>query len=113
MIHNKTYFKRLPATFGAQAYNLANFHEHGVFTDASPIGIGNVAIRTILPSIFTSLQRIANQSDPLKLAVNQISYKPFISLFNVTGATAFNPDVSGIVNYAAAVALEVRLGSRL
>ena len=66
-----------------------------------------VAIRTILPSIFTSLTRIANGSDPLKLALNEISYKPFISLFNLTGAAAADPSVAAIVDYASVVALEL------
>ncbi|KAJ7121078.1 phosphoglycerate mutase-like protein [Mycena epipterygia] len=107
MIHNKTFFDALPPTFAAQSYTLANFHENGVFTDSTIDGIGNVAIRTILPSIFTSLTRIANQSDPLKLALNEISYKPFISLFNVTEAAASDPDIAGIVNYASVVSLEL------
>ena len=55
-----------------------------------------VAIRTVLPSIFTSLTRIANASDPLKLALSEISYKPFISLFNVTQATIADPGIAGI-----------------
>ncbi|KAJ7866450.1 phosphoglycerate mutase-like protein [Mycena olivaceomarginata] len=107
MIHNKTFLDALPPTFGAQAYALANYHENGVFTDSAIDGIGNVAIRTILPSIFSSLTRIANQNDPLKLALNEISYKPFISLFNVTQAAVSDPEIRGIVNYASAVSLEV------
>lgn len=107
MIHNKTFLDALPPTFAAQAYALANFHENGVFTDREIDGIGNVAIRTILPSIFTSLTRIANQTDPLKLALNEISYKPFISLFNVTEASANDPEIKGIVDYASVVSLEL------
>ncbi|KIJ40192.1 hypothetical protein M422DRAFT_32415 [Sphaerobolus stellatus SS14] len=106
-IHNATFLHLLPPTFGQQAYGFANFHENGVFTDTSIRGIGDIAIRTILPSIFTSLTRIANSSDPLKLALNEISYKPFISLFNVTGASTVDPGIAGIVDYAAVVALEV------
>ncbi|KAJ7677664.1 phosphoglycerate mutase-like protein [Mycena rosella] len=108
MIHNKTFLDALPATFAAQAYALANYHENGVFTDGKIDGIGNVAIQTILPSIFSSLTRIANQSDPLKLALNEISYKPFISLFNITAATEKNPEIAGIVDYTSVVSLELR-----
>jgi hypothetical protein len=50
----------------------------------------------MLPSIFSALTRIANQTDPLKLALNGISYKPFISLFDLTEATKANPEVGGI-----------------
>ncbi|KAI0772911.1 phosphoglycerate mutase-like protein [Trametes elegans] len=106
-VHNASFLHALPPTFGAQAYAFANFHENGVFTDAAPGGIGNIAIRTVLPSIFTSLTRIANGSDPLKLALNEVSYKPFISLFNVTAASAADPSIAGIVDYASAVALEL------
>ncbi|KAJ7173054.1 phosphoglycerate mutase-like protein [Mycena crocata] len=110
MIHNKTFLDALPTTFAAQSYALANYHENGVFSDSKIDGIGNVAIRTILPSIFLSLTRIANQSHPLKLAccsLNEISYKPFISLFNLTGAAERDPEIAGIVNYASVVSLEL------
>jgi prostatic aicd phosphatase len=42
-IHNATFHNELPPTFREQAYGFANFHEDGVFTDVSPIGIGNSA----------------------------------------------------------------------
>ncbi|RPD61599.1 phosphoglycerate mutase-like protein [Lentinus tigrinus ALCF2SS1-6] len=106
-IHNATFLQELPDTFAEQAYFFANFHENGVFTDPSPSGIGNIAIRTVLPSIFTSLTRIANTSDTLKIALNEISYKPFISFFNVTEATTADPSLAGIVDYASVMALEL------
>lgn len=40
-IHNETFAFRLPPTYLAQAQALANFHEHGVFTDKETDGIGN------------------------------------------------------------------------
>ncbi|KAI0767321.1 phosphoglycerate mutase-like protein [Fomes fomentarius] len=111
-IHNASFHTSLPDTFVAQAYGFANFHENGVFTDSPRTASATVlAIRTILPSIFTSLKRIANETDPLKLVLNEISYKPFISLFNVTQATAANPEIAGIVDYAAAIALELHAGA--
>ncbi|KAI0697626.1 phosphoglycerate mutase-like protein [Cerioporus squamosus] len=109
-VHNATFLHELPDTFAEQAYFYANFHESGVFSDSSPSGIGNIAIRTILPSIFTSLTRIANTSDTIKIALNEISYKPFISLFNVTEATVADPNLAGIVDYASVVALELHAG---
>ncbi|RDX45818.1 hypothetical protein OH76DRAFT_923877 [Lentinus brumalis] len=36
-------------------------------------------------AIFKSLARVADTSDALKIALHEISYKPFISFFNVTG----------------------------
>ena len=107
-IHNATFHDKLNAidpTIPEQAYGFGNFHENGVFSDVSTSGIGNgmllgsyycgsgfdhndsVAFRTILPSVFSSLTRIANDTDPLKLALNGISYKPFISFFSITSAS--------------------------
>lgn len=84
-----------------------------------------VAGHTILPSILDGLKSINDTSNPIKLVYQAISYKPFISLFNLTGVASANPELAGIgifsnlpgsidisltivVNYAAAVALEVR-----
>ncbi|KAJ6620736.1 histidine phosphatase superfamily [Mycena sp. CBHHK59/15] len=107
-IHSAAFAQALPPTYLAQALTLASWHEYGVFTSPQLDGIGNIAGRAILPPILTSLASIANSSDPLKLAYQAISYKPFLSLFNMTGASQQNPELAGIVNYAAAVALEVR-----
>ena len=42
----------------------------------------------MLPSILTAMQRIVNASDPLKFHYSAISYKPLLSLFNMTGVVA-------------------------
>ena len=55
-----------------------------------------VAGQTILPSIIKGFKEIANSSSPLKLVYQAISYKPFISLFNMTGAAHSNPELAGI-----------------
>lgn len=75
------------------------------------------------------MQRIANASDPLKVHYSSIAYKPFVSLFNMTGVVANGviPPAIGMslrcpyqsspynynqtplsVNYAGSVVLEVR-----
>jgi hypothetical protein len=107
-IHNATFAKALPPTFREQARALANYHEHGVFTSPQPGGIGNIAGQTILPSIFQGLQNIVDPTNPQKLLLEAISYKPFLSLFNMTGVAQMNPQLSGIVDYSAFMALEVR-----
>ncbi|KAA1473804.1 phosphoglycerate mutase-like protein [Dentipellis sp. KUC8613] len=107
-IHNANFSKTLPPTFLAQARDLANWHEYNTFTSPQLSGIENIAGRTVLPSMITGIQRIANGSDPLAFVLEAISYKPFLSLFNMTGATEANPDLANIVEYAAAWALEVR-----
>ncbi|KAJ7081378.1 histidine phosphatase superfamily [Mycena belliarum] len=107
-IHNAAFAQALPPTFLAQALTLASWHEYGVFTSPQLNGIGNIAGRTILPQILSELAKIADASDPLKLAYQSISYKPFLSLFNMTGAASQNPQLAAIVNYASAMVLEVR-----
>ncbi|KAG0704793.1 histidine phosphatase superfamily [Suillus ampliporus] len=107
-IHNATFAQALPLTYLAQAQALANWHEYNVFSDRAIGGIGNIAGLTLLPSILNGFADIANTTNPLKLSITAIAYKPFLSLFNMTGVTSANPSLAGIVNYAAAVALELR-----
>lgn len=124
-IHNATFAKHLPHTYLAQARDLANWHEYNVFTDPSFGGIGNstcffflcrvaahrsstVAGTAMLPTILSAMQDIANASNPLKFHYSAISYKPFLSLFNLTGVNADGQLPPAIVNYAAALALEIR-----
>ncbi|KAI6042624.1 histidine phosphatase superfamily [Pisolithus marmoratus] len=107
-IHNATFAAALPPTFLAQARGLANWHEYNVFSDASLSGIGNIAGRAIIPTIFDAFETILDTKNPTKLFVTAISYKPFLSLFNMTGVAAANPQLAGIVDYASVVALELR-----
>lgn len=65
----------------------------------------------MLPSILTAMQRIANASDPLKFHYSAISYKPLLSLFNMTGVVADDQLPAALVNYAAALAFEIRQAS--
>ncbi|KAF9454839.1 phosphoglycerate mutase-like protein [Macrolepiota fuliginosa MF-IS2] len=110
-IHDAEFSQRLPPSVLAQARDLANFHEYGVFSSPNLNGIGNIAGQTILPSILEGFAQIADPSNPLKILYQAISYKPFISLFNMTGVAQQNPKLAGIVEYAAVVALEVRSSS--
>lgn len=54
-----------------------------------------------MPSITEDVNRITNSSDPLKFAYNAVSYKPFISLFNVTGAVEMNDTLAGVGKWPA------------
>ncbi|KAF8208599.1 histidine phosphatase superfamily [Mycena galopus ATCC 62051] len=107
-IHNEAFAKALPATFLAQAFTLASWHEYNIFTSPQLDGIGNIPGRTILPQILSELQSIANTTNPLKLTYQSLAYKPFFSLFNMTGAAEQQPELAEIVPYASAIALEVR-----
>ena len=53
----------------------------------------------MLPSIISGFESIANTSDPMKFLYEAISYKPFISFFNVTTAAAIQPLLGGIGMY--------------
>jgi len=42
------------------------------------------------------LEAIIDAKNPQKLVVQAVSYKPFISLFNMTGAAQMNESLAGI-----------------
>jgi len=110
-IHNKTYYDALPPTFLEQARYYANQHETLMFTDSAPNAIGEIPIRTLLPELIWSLGNMSANMSPVKFALTELDYKPFISLFNVTNATLGDPSIAGIANYASAAALELAYGS--
>ncbi|KIJ63581.1 hypothetical protein HYDPIDRAFT_113050 [Hydnomerulius pinastri MD-312] len=105
--HNKTFYQSFPKTLMEQARHFANIHEQNVFTDSVQNGVGQIAIRTLWPEIFWSLGNMTAPNNKVKLALTEVDYKPFISMFNVTNATVTNPEISGIVDYASAVAFEL------
>jgi len=107
-IHDADFAKALPPTYLAQAHYLADYHENGVFSSPDINAIQNIAGQTMVPSILSGLEGIASPNNTVKLVYQAIAYKPFISLFSMMGVTEAQPSISGIVNYAAALALEVR-----
>ena len=46
--------------------------------------------------MINSMADIANASNPVKFAYTAISYKPFLSLFNMTGIAETNPQLAGV-----------------
>ena len=52
-----------------------------------------------MPPLTEYIHRILNPSDPLKFAYTASSYKPFISLFNVTGVAQMNNSLAGVGKY--------------
>ncbi|KAF8959984.1 histidine phosphatase superfamily [Flammula alnicola] len=111
LTHNRTYAHRLPPTFVEQARYWANYHENGVFSDEDINGVGNIAGRTILHTILSSLERIAFNGDPLQFMLVETTYQPFISFFQQTGVIGEHPELAGIPDYASAIAIELRRGS--
>ncbi|KAH8833086.1 histidine phosphatase superfamily [Flagelloscypha sp. PMI_526] len=108
LTHNRTYAYRLPPTFDQQARHWVNYHEGGVFSDSKIDGIGNIAGRTLLAKILSSMERISFNGDPLQLMLVETTYQPFISLFNLTGASKYDPELQTLPNYASALAIELR-----
>ncbi|KAF8128671.1 phosphoglycerate mutase-like protein [Boletus edulis] len=109
--HNATFLNSFPKTLLEQARYFADIHEQNVFTDGIPEGVGQIAIRTLWPEIFWSLGNMTLPNNKVKLALTEVDYKPFISLFNVTNATVTSPEISGIAEYASAVAFELSRNS--
>ncbi|KAH7912875.1 histidine phosphatase superfamily [Hygrophoropsis aurantiaca] len=107
-VHNQTFYHEIPPNYPRMAFGYASFHEDGVFTDANLNGIGNVAARTLLPVLFADITNIIDETTDLKVSLTGMSYKPFISLFKALQATMNGAEIFGIVDYAAAVALEIR-----
>jgi len=60
-------------------------------------------------NFFSAVTNMTQTEDPLKIAIFEIGYQPFISFFNLTKASINGTQVSGIVDYAAVVALQVSL----
>ncbi|KAJ7633794.1 histidine phosphatase superfamily [Mycena polygramma] len=108
--YNPAYALALPPTSLEQARDLANFHEDGVFSGSQPTDIGNIAGSTLLDPILNSLQRMANNADPLKLMVLLTSYPSFISFLHQTEIIQQNPELKAIPNFGAAFAIELRRG---
>jgi len=69
--------------------------EKCVFTDE----VATVAIRTLLPEVIWALGNMTKTSNKVKINIQEIDYKPFISLFNATSATLSNPEISGFGQY--------------
>ncbi|KAF9267583.1 phosphoglycerate mutase-like protein [Marasmius fiardii PR-910] len=108
--YDRKFHSHLPRHILAQARDLANFHENGVFSDRRrPSGIGNIAARGILRLILNSLERMGFESkDPLKLTIIQASYHPMISLFHELEAVKENPSLEAIPNFSSVIAIELR-----
>ncbi|SCV72155.1 BQ2448_4849 [Microbotryum intermedium] len=110
-IHNSTYSNLLNASGNStlgQMRALADFHEYGSFTDSADSGIGNIAGRTFLPRVLASFAQFANGIE-VKIAHYQMSYKPFLSIFNMTDLSAAGfAGATSLVNYGSIATFELR-----
>lgn len=108
-IHNATFLSTCPPNILARARGLANYHEAGIFSSTNASDIKNVPGTALLPTMFSTFNRLANSSDPLLFHSIHMSYKPFLSLFQLMNITAPNGNLTGIINYAGSTAFEVRV----
>jgi prostatic aicd phosphatase len=114
-IHNVDFAKALPSAFLVQARDLANWHEYGIFSSPQLTGIENSASVGSLPqnrrpyviepfscrpdylTLHSQWLREHRQLlRPTEVLYQAIAYKPFISLFNMTGVAQLNPELAGI-----------------
>lgn len=103
-IHNSSV--QVSAEQLANARYWANYHEAGSFADADPTSVGNIAGQAFLAPLLSSVQDLANASNPLKFSYMSASYKPFLPLFTMWGLPS--PLKDTVVDYASAAVLEVR-----
>ncbi|KAK0224145.1 histidine phosphatase superfamily [Armillaria fumosa] len=111
LTYNQTYAYRLPPSLINTARALANYHEDLMFSDDDINGIGNIAARTLLHTILTSLERIAFDGDPLQLLLIESSYHPFISFFHATDIVDTYPELKGIPDPASSLMIELIRGA--
>lgn len=64
-----------------------------------PTNVTAVPIRTLLPEVIWALGNMTKPSNQVKINIQEIDYKPFISLFNVTNATVTDPEIAGTGQY--------------
>ncbi|KZT61146.1 phosphoglycerate mutase-like protein [Calocera cornea HHB12733] len=102
-IHNASFAALVTPDTMEHVRALTNYHEYGVFSDTTPGGIGNIAGQAILQPMLQALNEFQNATSPVRLQYLGVSYKPFLSLFNMTQVP--NTD---IVDYASVLTYEVR-----
>ncbi|GAA5984943.1 hypothetical protein JCM10908_002462 [Rhodotorula pacifica] len=117
-IHNETFAQQLNATSPtllAQAHDLANFHEYSLFSAPTADGLGNLPGRALLPRIISTLQGFTESGNDLLVSHLHMSYKPFISIFNMTDIAGsvdpVLPNPYAMVDYASSMTFELRHGS--
>ena len=107
-IYNATYLNQLGNTTLAQTRDIANWLSYYSFSGPTNSSAGNIAGRGMLGNVITSMNTIANTTTNNKIQHYSLSYKPFISLFNMTGIVSTNPELAGIVGYSSMAVFELR-----
>ncbi|CCG80945.1 Predicted protein [Taphrina deformans PYCC 5710] len=98
-IYNATYATVLAnTTTVAQANDLSNWVSYYAFSGPTNTSAGNIAGRGMMGGLITSMQTIANASTGNKIQHYSLSYKPFLSIFNMTGAAQSSPELAAVVS---------------
>jgi hypothetical protein len=92
----------------AKASDLANWLSYRVFSGPSLSSIGNVAGRGMMSQVIEAMVDIADTSTPRKIKHYSLSYKPFLSLFNMTRAAESSPELQAVPAYSSMAAFELR-----
>lgn len=106
--YNATFRRNLQNGTLEKAHDVANWLSYRSFSAPSNTSIGNIAGRGVLANLLSSMKVVADPTSDSKIQHYGLSYKPFISLFNMTGASTSSPEIQGIVDYASLVAFELR-----
>lgn len=112
-IHNETFnneLAKLPNGTLARAADAASWLQYNLFTDSKLDGLGNLAGRAVFPRITNSLSAFTQEANEVKVAHYHMSYKPFLSIFNMTNLAA-SPSFANpysMVDYASVAVFELR-----
>lgn len=107
-IYNATFLDSLGNSTLEQASDVSNWLSYYSFTGPTNSSAGNIAGRGMMGNILTSMAAIANTTTGSKIQHYSLSYKPFLSLFNMTGVVTEYPELAGLVGYASLLGFEMR-----
>ncbi|GAA6059827.1 hypothetical protein JCM10212_003739 [Sporobolomyces blumeae] len=117
-VHNETFaneLAKLPEGTLSRAADVASWLQYSLFSDPAPDGLGNLAGRAIFPRIINSLEAFITEANEVKIAHYHMSYKPFLSIFNMTNLAAATepafPNPTSMVDYASGAVFELRPNS--
>lgn len=108
-IYNTTFADSLAnTTLVSQANDVSNWLSYYAFSGPTNSSAGNVAGRGMMANLITSMNAIADTSVESKIQHYSLSYKPFLSIFNMTGAAEASPELAAVVGYSSLLAFEMR-----
>lgn len=107
-IYNATYASSISNSTLQQAAGISNWLSYYSFSGPTNTSAGNIAGRGVLGNMINSMSTIANATNDNKIQHYSLSYKPFLSLFNMTGSAQTNPELAAVVSYSSMAVFEMR-----